>query len=184
MTTKVNNNRKIIRRVCISAACIALAIVLPFLTGQIPEIGRALCPMHIPAFLSGALCGPVFGAFVGFLSPILRSLIFSAPMLYPTGVCMAVELMFYAVSFSLLLKLFSKKYVSVYFALVPSMVVGRIAGGFTQAILYSFGKISEFGLNIFMTSYFIDTIPGTVLQLVLIPPVLYALKKAKIGEDK
>ena len=31
-----------------AALFLALALVLPFLTGQIPEIGAMLCPMHIP----------------------------------------------------------------------------------------------------------------------------------------
>ena len=66
-------------KMMLSAMFIALAMVLPFLTGQIPEIGSMLCPLHIPALLTGFFCGPVFGLFVGCVSPILRSLIFSMP---------------------------------------------------------------------------------------------------------
>ena len=35
----------------LSALFLALALVLPFLTGQIPEVGSMLCPMHIPVLL-------------------------------------------------------------------------------------------------------------------------------------
>ena len=47
-----------------AAICLALCMVLPFLTGQIPEIGSALCPMHIPVLLCGFLCGPAYAAAV------------------------------------------------------------------------------------------------------------------------
>ena len=40
-----------------SALYLAIALVLPFLTGQIPQIGSMLCPMHIPALLCGFVCG-------------------------------------------------------------------------------------------------------------------------------
>ena len=36
-----------------AAVCLALCLVLPFLTGQIPQIGAALSPMHIPVLLCG-----------------------------------------------------------------------------------------------------------------------------------
>ena len=42
-----------VRKLTYSALFLALAMVLPFLTGQIPEIGSMLCPMHIPALLCG-----------------------------------------------------------------------------------------------------------------------------------
>ena len=34
-----------------AAMFLALSYVMPFLTGQIPEIGSMLCPMHIPILL-------------------------------------------------------------------------------------------------------------------------------------
>ena len=49
-----------------AAMCLALALVLPFLTGQIPQIGSALCPMHLPVLLAGYLCGPWWGAAVSY----------------------------------------------------------------------------------------------------------------------
>ena len=37
------------KKLCYAAVCLALAMVLPFLTGQIPQIGQALSPMHLQA---------------------------------------------------------------------------------------------------------------------------------------
>ena len=45
------SQKKLIRTLTLAAMCLALAIVLPFLTMQIPQIGQALSPMHIPALL-------------------------------------------------------------------------------------------------------------------------------------
>lgn len=50
-----------IRRTTYAALYLALAMVLPFVTGQIPEIGSMLCPMHIPALLCGFMCGWLWG---------------------------------------------------------------------------------------------------------------------------
>ena len=175
-------NRDIAKKTCISSACIALAIVLPFLTGQIPEIGRMLCPMHLPAFLAGALCGPYFGAAVGVISPILRGVIFGAPPLYPTGVCMAAELLAYAVIFALALRILPKRIGGIYASLLIAVIGGRIVGGIAQAIVYSFGGLGTFGISAFVTAYFVETLPGTLVQFVLIPPTLYALKRAKIWD--
>ena len=36
------------KNIAVAGLCLALALVLPFLTGQIPQIGSALYPMHIP----------------------------------------------------------------------------------------------------------------------------------------
>ena len=40
--------RNEIMKLTLSAMFLALAFVMPFLTGQIPQIGSMLCPMHIP----------------------------------------------------------------------------------------------------------------------------------------
>ena len=35
----------------LSALCLALCLVLPFVTGQIKQVCNALCPMHLTVFL-------------------------------------------------------------------------------------------------------------------------------------
>ena len=76
----------------LSALFLALGLVLPFFTGQIPQIGKMLLPMHIPAMLCGFICGPVYGLIVGALMPLCRSAWFHMPQLYPTAIAMAFEL--------------------------------------------------------------------------------------------
>ena len=81
--------KKSILNLTYSGFLFSLGLLLPFLTGQIPEIGNLLLPMHLPVLLCGFICGPIYGCAVGFTLPIIRSLIFGMPMLYPSAVTMA-----------------------------------------------------------------------------------------------
>ena len=69
--------------------------VLPFITGQIPQIGAMLSPMHLPILLCGYSCGPLTGALVGFVCPLLRSVLFGMPKMFPTAIAIAFELCTY-----------------------------------------------------------------------------------------
>ena len=51
-------NRERIRLLTLSAMFLAIGQVLPFITGQIPQIGSMLLPMHFPIFLCAFVCGP------------------------------------------------------------------------------------------------------------------------------
>ena len=82
-------------RMILSALFLAVAYVLPFFTGQIPEIGSMLCPMHLPVLLCGFICGWYWGLAVGFIAPLFRSLILGMPVMFPMGICMAFELAAY-----------------------------------------------------------------------------------------
>ena len=84
-----------LRKLTYSALYMAIALILPFVTGQIPEIGAMLCPMHIPALLCGFMCGWPWGVAVGFISPLLRSVMFGMPAMFPAAIAMACELAVY-----------------------------------------------------------------------------------------
>ncbi|MBQ1235762.1 MAG: ECF transporter S component, partial [Oscillospiraceae bacterium] len=118
-----------LRNLILSAMFLALAFVLPFLTGQIPQIGSMLCPMHIPVLLCGFFCGAPWGLAVGFLAPIFRSLIFGMPPMFPTAVCMAFELATYGFIAGLLYSKLPRNRGSVYVSLISAMVIGRVVWG-------------------------------------------------------
>ena len=84
-----------IKNLSLAAMFLGLGLMLPFLTGQIPAVGSMLLPMHIPVFLCGLICGWQYGLAVGFIVPLLRSMLFSMPPMYPTAVSMAAELATY-----------------------------------------------------------------------------------------
>jgi predicted membrane protein len=176
---KVYKNAEIIRKTVISGVIIALAMVLPFITGSIPTVGKMLSPMHIPAYLAGALLGPVFGGAVAFVCPLIRSLAFGMPK-FITAIGMCFELFTYAFVFGLLIKLLPKRLPYLYLSLVSAMISGRLIGGAVKIALLLFGALDEYSFRAFLTGYFINAAPSIVIQLVVIVPILFALSRAGI----
>ena len=127
--------KKNLKNLCLSAVCLALCMVLPFLTGQIPQIGSALSPMHIPVLMCGLLCGWQYGLAVGFIAPLLRLLLFGMPPIMPTGLAMMFELAAYGAFSGMLLKLLPKKLPFLYVSLIGAMLGGRIVWGIVRFVL-------------------------------------------------
>ena len=167
------------RKLTYAALFLALALVLPFLTGQIPEIGSMLSPMHIPVLLCGFVCGWPWGMAVGAIAPILRSLIFSMPRMYPTAVAMMFELAAYGALAGILYRLLPKKNWSIYVSLILSMLGGRIVWGLAQYVLMSLQK-APFTFAIFLSGAVTTAVPGIVLHIVLIPIVVMVLQRAQL----
>lgn len=164
-------------RLVFSAICLALCIVLPFLTGQIPEIGNMLCPMHIPVLLCGFLCGPGWAALVGMSAPLLRFALFGLPPLFPTGLAMCFELAAYGASAGVLRRLLPRKPAFLYVSLLSAMLLGRIVWGIVRVLLSGVTG-AAFTWAAFMASAFTNAIPGMILQIVLLPIIVLALEKA------
>ena len=64
------------RRIVLAALFLALAFLLPMVTGHVPQVGNMLCPMHFPILLCGFVLGGPWGLAVGFVAPLLRSVLF------------------------------------------------------------------------------------------------------------
>ena len=175
----MNENYLRIKKMVYSAACLALALVLPFLTGQIPEIGNALNPMHIPVFLCGFLCGWPYGLIVGAAAPLLRSAIFHMPPLFPTAISMAFELAVYGFVSGILYKKLPKKLPYIYITLIMSMIGGRIVWGTVRFILAGFTN-TQFPFSAFIAGAITNAVPGIILHIILIPVLVTAFKKAKL----
>ena len=126
---KTNRKNVSTRNLLYAAVCLALCLLLPFVTGQIPEIGKMLLPMHFPVLLAGFLCGPWWALAVGAVAPLLRFVLTGMPPIYPTGTAMAFELAAYGVAAGLLWKALPKKTVHIYTALVAAMLLGRVVWG-------------------------------------------------------
>lgn len=165
-------------KLTLSSVFLALAFVLPFLTGQIKEIGNMLCPMHIPVILCGFICGAPWGAVVGFIAPLLRSFILGMPMLFPNALSMAAELCVYGFISGLLYKKLPDKKIFIYVSLLIAMIAGRLVWGTVQFILLGFDA-SAFGISAFVAGAFTNAIPGIILQIVLIPVLVMVIKKIK-----
>lgn len=167
------------RKLVFAALFLALGLVLPFLTAQIPQVGSMLLPMHLPVLLCGFVCGWPYGLLVGAVTPLLRSMLFSMPPLYPTAVAMAFELAAYGLLAGLFYKLLPKKPVYVYVSLILAMLGGRVVWGLVQMILMSL-VAQPFTWQIFMAGAFGNALPGIAVQLVLIPVIVLALRSARL----
>lgn len=166
-------------KITYSAMCVALAVVIPFLTANIPTLGNMLCPMHIPVLLCGFLCGWQYGFAVGAVSPVLRSLIVGMPPMFPVAFAMAFELAAYGLVSGLLYKLLPKKTVNIYASLIGAMIAGRIFWGAVKFIIAGLTS-TEFPFSVFIAGAVTNAIPGIILQIVLIPVVVIVLKRAKL----
>lgn len=161
-------------RLSASAMCLALCLVLPFLTGQIPQIGNALCPMHLPVFLAGFLCGPWWAMLVGITAPLLRHLLFSMPPLL-TAIAMTFELGAYGLISGWLYKKLPKTIPGIYAALLAAMIGGRVVWGIVRVLMTGVSA-EPFTWAMFLTGAFTSAIPGILIQLILIPVLVAALK--------
>lgn len=173
-----NQKRNHVRDLVKAAACLALCLVLPFLTGQIPEIGSALGPMHIPVLLAGFLCGPWWAGIVGLVAPALRHVMFGMPAM-PMAIAMCFELATYGLVSGILYAVLPKKTGSIYISLIAAMLAGRIVWGVAHMALT--GAIGvPFTWALFIYGAFTSAIPGIILHIVLIPALVLALQKIRI----
>ena len=171
----MNSTKKLV----ISALLLALALVLPFLTGQIPEVGNMLLPMHLPVLLAGFVVGGPSAMAVGAVAPLLRSIIWGMPPLFPKAIGMAFELAAYGLVSGTIYSMSRKDSKSVFAALIAAMIAGRIVWGVVTFALYGIMG-NTFTIAIFMAEAFFNAVPGIIVQLILIPALVAALKKAKV----
>ena len=167
------------RKLTYAALYLAIALVLPFITGQIPEIGAMLSPMHIPVLLCGFVCGWQWGMVVGLIAPLLRSALFGMPTLYPTAIAMTFELAAYGALSGILYRLLPRKTWSIYISLILAMIGGRLVWGAARYALAGLSG-SEFPLSAFFAGAVLNAIPGIILHIVLIPVLVIVLEKARL----
>ena len=168
-----------IKKLCITAICIALCCVLPTAFHSV-GLGTAFSPMHIPVLLCGIVCGGLYGTICGILGPVLSSVITSMPgpaML----VSMVPELIAYGLVSGVLMSIVRTKKVTadLYISLACAMLLGRVVGGIAKVLLYM-GTGEGFSMAMWVSSYFVAAAPGIVCHLVLIPILVLALMKARL----
>lgn len=169
---------KTIQKLTLSALFLAIGFVLPFFTGQIPQIGSMLLPMHIPVFLCGLLCGWEYGLGIGLILPVLRSLIFGMPPLFPTAIAMAFELATYGGVIGYVYSHAKWQCIKqLYIALFISMIAGRLVWSIATCLLVGLSNVSAMML---INGAVLTAIPGIVVQLILIPMIMATLDKTKV----
>ena len=178
MKTRIYLHNYLLKLV-LASLFLALAYVMPFLTGQIPEIGSMLCPMHLPVLLCGFICGWPWGLAVGVIAPLFRSLTLGMPPLFPTALCMAFELAAYGAIAGLMHKLLPKKKPYIYCSLLIAMIAGRLIWGAAMFICVGSGG-GNFTFAAFLAGAVTNAIPGIILQIILVPAIVMLLDNPKI----
>ena len=163
-----------IRRLTYGGLFVALALVLPSMFHMV-GLGQIFLPMHIPVLFAGFVCGPVAGMLVGMVSPMLSALLTGMPPLMPpTAQAMVIELGLYGLLTGLL---FERLRLGAYISLLGAMFAGRVIYGMVAwAILPMFGfpKVPVWAP---LMGAFGKSLPGVIVQVVLIPPVLSLIKR-------
>ena len=166
-----------VKKLVFTAVCSALCLVLPMAFHSIPNAGQVFLPMHIPVLLCGLICGWPYGGVCGLVGPLLSSVITAMPpaAMLPS---MMIECCVYGFASGLLMKYVRTKsaVADLYICLVSAMALGRIVAGLAKAWILTPG-VSPFA---WVTTSLVTGIPGIVIQLLLMPMVVFALTRAKL----
>lgn len=168
-----------VKKVCISAFCVALCYVLPLAFHAI-GLGGVFSPMHLPVLLCGLLCGWNYGAVCGILGPVVSCVLSGMPA--PAQlVHMIPELCVYGLAAGLGMKLVhtGKTTADLYASLIPAMLLGRVVGGLVRALFY-LSTAQSYSIVLWANAYFVETLPGAVLQLIVLPVLVLALIRARL----
>lgn len=176
--------KKHVKNLTLSAMFVAVGIVLPMITGNIQQIGSMLLPMHIPVFLCGLICGWQYGLMVGAILPLMRSVLFGMPPLYPVAIAMTFELATYGLVSGFIYNRSKKQGVFIlYCSIIVAMLAGRIVWGLAEVVLLGLTG-NTFAWSAFMAGAFFNAIPGIIVQLTLIPALMTALNKTGLVKFK
>lgn len=146
-----------------SLSFVGLAVFTPWILHKFQILGPQFLPMHFFVIIAGFLFGWRTGLMVGILSPLMSYSISHMPPL----VILPETILELAV-YGLVIGLLRERKINILFALPLAMVAGRIA-----RLLLAFGM----GLNTNPMQYFQMSWPGIVLQLALIPLIIFLLEK-------
>ena len=164
-----------IKRLTLTALCIALCVVVPMAFHVIPNAGQVMLPMHIPVLLCGLVCGWQYGLLCGVLGPLVSSLLTSMPtaavlpgMMVECGMYGCVGGLMMAIVHS------GSLYLDLYMSLPVAMLVGRIVSGIVKALILTPGL----SFTAWATASFVTALPGISIQLILLPTLIVALTRA------
>ena len=187
MPRRVRGSNFLIRVICCEKPEYKKIGLCSAVFGAVPRAAHADGPdsanwQHAaPDAYSGAFVRPCLRLAVrcsGFVAPLLRSVLFGMPPMYPVAIAMAFELLTYGLVIGLVYRRMAQKGVAgVYAALVTAMAAGRLVWGVAEVVLLGLGG-KAFTVQAFLAGALLNAVPGIIVQLVLIPAVMAALQKA------
>lgn len=168
-----------VKKVSLCAICTALCYVLPPAFHAV-GLGSVFSPMHLPVLLCGLLCSWPYGLLCGLVGPVLSSLLSGMP---PAAMLihMIPELCVYGLAAGLGMKWVrtGRLVADLYLSLVPAMLLGRVAGGLVRSLVY-LSTAQSYSIALWAGAYLVETLPGTLLQLIALPVLVLTLEKARL----
>ena len=165
------------KRLVLTALCAALCVVLPMAFHAFPGGGNVFLPMHIPVLLCGLMCSWPYGLVCGLLGPAISSLLTQMPpaAFLPS---MMIECATYGCVAGAMMELVRTKkvYLDLYISMITAMILGRVVAGFAKAWILAPGT----PIFAWVTTSLVEGIPGIVIQLMLIPTIVYALQRSRL----
>ncbi|MEG1613199.1 MAG: ECF transporter S component [Clostridia bacterium] len=158
----------------------AIGVVLPLAFHTVPNAGKIFLPMHIPVILCGFAAGPIYGLICGIIAPLISSVSTGMPsMAIIPG--MLFELATYGFVSGAVIRFVKtpNALFNVYLALIVALICGRCVSGFTNGLIFMAGKYS---FNVWLTASFVTAIPGIIIQLVVVPALVFELNRAGLIE--
>ncbi|MFP4498221.1 MAG: ECF transporter S component [Vulcanimicrobiota bacterium] len=153
-------------KLCYGAILLVMAVVLPQGFHMV-GLGPAFLPMHIPVYIAGLILGPFWGFWTGLLAPLLSFLLTGMPPLVPPVlIVMVVELPVIG-----LLSGYLIKKLNVFWTVFLAIIGGRLV--FTAGVILLADHMVSAGQTTwaFAVATFVTTLPGLILQIILIPVV-------------
>jgi len=175
-----------IRTYIFVGAFVLLNVAVPWVFHQFHLAGPTFLPMHIFVFVAGLLLGWRMGLIVGFLTPLISYTVSGMPVLQVLPQ-IVIEFSVYGLTAGMLRERFNLR---VIWSLFGAMIAGRLALLLGILVIYLIiGTVySPLGLEVNPILAFWSMIkqgwPGMVIQLTLIPGVIWLLSKSVVKTSR
>ena len=149
-----------------------LAVFVPWFFHQFNLLGPQFLPMQIFVLIAGFLFGWRTGLLVGLISPLMSYSLMKMP-----AMAILPQVILELAVYGLIIGILREKNFNIWIALIFSMVLGRAA-----RILY----ILVFASQMKALDFIKISLPGIILQAILIPLAVYFIQKLlemKNGEE-
>jgi len=191
MPNELTKHKTNLRRQVFPLTCGALLLALGVLLPQVFHLalgqagGKLFLPMHLSVLLAGCFLGWHYGLLVGVVTPLLSFLITGMPPI-PMLFLMVAELGFYGLGSGVFNKLLRSRQRGSLLRIALSVLLAQICGRLAYAaMLFLLGTLlglrgipgPEAALAAVIAGW-----PGILLQLALVPALVRALHKLKVGE--
>jgi len=165
------------KQITLISLLIALCLLVPILFHVI-GLGKMFLPMFIPILLAGFIIEFPGGMLVGLLGPLVSALATGMPPLFPTAVSICIEGLATAGVASYL---YFNRNMGLWISLIAAIFAQRFARILMLLLILPLFGLPAKTLSIVDFTY---SLPGIILQILLIPILLKILWGKKIIEPQ